>query len=206
MGEFPPYISAYNRIEKYFASIKKAQVPSKFSVDYLKTILGFKSSNDRALISLLKRLKFIGSSNVPTESYKQFRNDTKSKAVMAAAIKVAFQDLYQTNEYVHELKESELKELIKQRTGVADNDGKLVMAVGTFINLRKLADFKHGELPEEPENENNEVDSAPPQFTSIGKNNLGISYTINLNLPATTDIEVFNAIFRSLKEHLLQDE
>jgi hypothetical protein len=30
------------------------------------------------------------------------------------------------------------------------------------------------------------------------------SYTINLNLPETTDVEVFNAIFRSLKEHLLK--
>jgi hypothetical protein len=34
---------------------------------------------------------------------------------------------------------------------------------------------------------------------------LGLSYTINLNLPATTEIEVFNAIFKSLREHLLGD-
>jgi len=32
----------------------------------------------------------------------------------------------------------------------------------------------------------------------------GISYTINLNLPATTEIEVFNAIFKSLKDNLLK--
>jgi hypothetical protein len=34
--------------------------------------------------------------------------------------------------------------------------------------------------------------------------NLG--YTINLNLPATSDAAVFDAIFKSLKEHLLRDE
>ena len=34
---------------------------------------------------------------------------------------------------------------------------------------------------------------------------LGLSYTINLNLPATTEIEVFNAIFKSLRENLLRD-
>jgi hypothetical protein len=34
--------------------------------------------------------------------------------------------------------------------------------------------------------------------------NLG--YTINLNLPATSDPAVFNAIFKSLKEHLLRDD
>ena len=30
-----------------------------------------------------------------------------------------------------------------------------------------------------------------------------LGYTINLNLPNTNDIAVFNAIFKSLKEHLL---
>ncbi len=34
---------------------------------------------------------------------------------------------------------------------------------------------------------------------------ISLSYTINLNLPTTTDQAVFNAIFRSLKEHLISD-
>lgn len=33
---------------------------------------------------------------------------------------------------------------------------------------------------------------------------LGLSYTINLNLPATSDIAVFDAIFKSLKENVLK--
>jgi len=33
---------------------------------------------------------------------------------------------------------------------------------------------------------------------------INLSYTINLHLPSTSEIEVFNAIFKSLKEHLLQ--
>jgi hypothetical protein len=33
---------------------------------------------------------------------------------------------------------------------------------------------------------------------------LNLGYTINLNLPATSDPAVFNAIFRALKEHLLK--
>jgi hypothetical protein len=34
---------------------------------------------------------------------------------------------------------------------------------------------------------------------------IGLSYTINLNLPATTEIEVFDAIFKSLRENLLRE-
>ena len=33
---------------------------------------------------------------------------------------------------------------------------------------------------------------------------LSIGYTINLHLPATSDIAVFNAIFKSLRENLLR--
>lgn len=32
---------------------------------------------------------------------------------------------------------------------------------------------------------------------------LNLAYTINLNLPTSSDPEVFNAIFKALKEHLL---
>ncbi len=33
---------------------------------------------------------------------------------------------------------------------------------------------------------------------------LNLSYTINLHLPATSEVAVFNAIFKSLREHLLK--
>jgi len=32
-----------------------------------------------------------------------------------------------------------------------------------------------------------------------------LGYTINLNLPATSEVAVFNAIFKSLKDNLLKD-
>jgi hypothetical protein len=38
----------------------------------------------------------------------------------------------------------------------------------------------------------------------MGKNfGLNVAYTINLNLPETTNPDVFNAIFRALKDNLL---
>lgn len=33
---------------------------------------------------------------------------------------------------------------------------------------------------------------------------LNLGYVINLNLPATTDVAVFDAIFESLKKHILE--
>jgi hypothetical protein len=42
-----------------------------------------------------------------------------------------------------------------------------------------------------------------PLFQANGR--IRLSYTINLNLAATTEIEVSNAIFRSLRENLLRE-
>src|SRR3954463_3412306 len=41
--------------------------------------------------------------------------------------------------------------------------------------------------------------------TKLTLSTINLAYTINLNLPATSDQAVFNAIFRSLKEHLLSN-
>jgi hypothetical protein len=42
-----------------------------------------------------------------------------------------------------------------------------------------------------------------PKMDKAFSGRLGISYTINLNLPATTEIQVFNSILKSLKQHIL---
>jgi hypothetical protein len=48
------------------------------------------------------------------------------------------------------------------------------------------------------------VESTVPEQTRQSATGFNLSYTINLNLPETADVEVFNAIFKSLKEHLLK--
>jgi len=55
-----------------------------------------------------------------------------------------------------------------------------------------------------PEEEHQHEDTGGNRIAFKGK--IGLSYTINLNLPATTDIDVFNAIFKSLRENLLREQ
>jgi hypothetical protein len=205
--KYPPYVNAHGSIGKLFARLTKASVPPKFTIDFMETVLELKSSSHRALIPLLKRLGFIDAANVPTDVYKQFRDDTNAGQVMAAQMKLAFADIYKANEYAHNLSKEELISKLRSLTGAAEDDPNINAVVGTFIELKKLADFsstKKQSAPEEakvrphPEMEGRQ---AKPIHTT-----LGLSYTINLNLPATTEIEVFNAIFKSLKEHLLDGQ
>jgi hypothetical protein len=205
--KYPPYVNAYGNLKNLFEAIKKASVPPKFNQDYLHTILGLKSSSYHAMIPLLKKLGFIDPNNVPTQTYKDFRDDTQSGKIMAERIKEAYSTIFSANEYAYKLEKPQLISKLKTLTGAADDDKVIPSISGTFIELCALADFE-GKLKGTKKTQHKEEEQPIPAKADtspiiMGSGKLGISYTINLNLPATTEIEVFNAIFKSLKEHIL---
>lgn len=205
--KYPPYINGYGVLSNLFTEIKKASVPPKVSRDLLSTALGLKSSSYHAAIPLLKRLGFIDQANVPTEAYKNFRDDHQSGAVMAACVKEGYAELFAANEYAYKLSRDELVSKLRMITGAGEDDKVIPLVAGTFMELCKLADFDSCISPSK-HTKVKAVESSPSPTIETKANigvpaNLGISYTINLNLPATTEIEVFNVIFRSLKEHIL---
>ena len=76
--------------------------------------------------------------------------------------------------------------------------------VASFVELCQLADFKTELKEDKKENE----DITPPSEEELPDANImkkfSFSYTINLNLPATTDQRVYNTIFKSLKDNLFK--
>ncbi len=210
--KYPPYVNAYGGINKLLNKIRIASVPGKFTRDFLSTVLGLKSSSYHAMIPLFKRLGLIDQGNVPTQRYKDFRSESKSGFVMAKTIKEAYADIYKGNEYAHQLDKAQLIDLVATITGAAKDDAAVLAVVGTFMELIKFASFDVNDIPEEiggEVGEEYEEDIAPKENKiniNKGKVNFGISYTINLNLPATTEVKVFDAIFKSLKKNLLDDQ
>lgn len=209
MSEYPPYVNAYGGIAKLFSKIKEAAVPPKFSQDFMSTILDLRSSSYRAMIPLLKKLGFIDQANVPSQAYKDFREDSLSGAVMAQRLREAYKPLFDANEYAYRLDKRELQSKLKSLTGAAEDDPNIPNVAGTFVELSKLATWdgpaertKRAALPASHPTET----SDETEQVRIFKGRFGLSYTINLNLPATTEIEVFNAIFRSLRENLLREQ
>lgn len=214
MAEYPPYVNAYNGIPLLFEKIKSASVPPKFTVDFLSTVLDMKSSSYRALIPLLKKLGFLDPANVPTQAYKDFREDSLSGTVMAERLKEGYKTLFQANEYAWKLTKDQLTDKLKSLTGAAANDEYIPSVVGTFLALNKLAKWEGGGSTKKKEaereadkNESGDGNSGGgrKREEEFAEGKLRLSYTINLNLPATTEIEVFNAIFKSLRENLLRE-
>lgn len=204
-----PYLQAYGNIKKALDKIAKATVPPKFTQDFLATTLDMPGGGARPVIKFLKRAGFLTPDGSPTDLYKQFRNPSFRGAAAAQGLRNAYSDLYVANEYVHNANDRDLKGLILQVTGL-EEDSKLVPAmVASFKTLKDYADFDaeigdDAHLPEVNEAQGgNSGEDQGQRLSSVREGGLRLGYTINLNLPPTTDISVFNAIFKSLREHLL---
>jgi len=197
-----PYVAAYGNITKVLEKIKKASTPDRFSQDYLGTKLGMTGGGARPVIPFLKRTGFLASDGSPTEIYERFRNEHQSGAAAAEALRKGFEALYAVNEYIHDASDAEIKGVIVQVTGTEKTSSTVGSVLGSFKALRAFADFEAAtHQPQEP---SESADSAhgPPMNAEL-PTGLNLGYTINLHLPATSDIAVFNAIFKSLRENLL---
>jgi Family of unknown function (DUF5343) len=198
-----PYINAPGYITKVLNKIKEAETPSRFSQDFLGTTLQMPGGSPRPVIPFLKRTGFLASDGTPTELYKRFRG-AHSGAAAAEALRTGYRPLYRINEFAHDAPDPKLKELIVQATGAEKGSKRVGATAASFNALKAFADFSSNASradvdASEGENGDRGIPLTPETLGAIR-----LGYTINLNLPATSEVAVFDAIFRSLKEHLLR--
>lgn len=203
MPDNPPYMTAYGQIPKVLDKIKAAQTPEKFTYDFLNTQLNVKASGARPFIPFAKKIGLLSQDGTPTEIYNKFRstNQKISGGAIAKAIKIGYSEIYIKNEYAHKLSDDDLKGLIIELTGLEEKSKTLVAILKSFNELKQYADFS-SEATSIEETETPK-EAAAASTAEPGKAALSLKYSINLILPSTSDISVFNAIFKSIKEHLL---
>ncbi len=204
-----PFLNAYGNITKALNNIINASTPQRFTHDFLETKLNLKGGSARPIIPFLKRTGFLNSDGSPTELYKRFRNEASRKSSAAEAVRKGYSTLYEINEYVHDTSDVDLKGVIVQATGLSTDSGTVKGMVGSFKALKAFADFEPTSADDIGEGDIFE-EEAPAESgkkkVTLGKPvDLNLGYTINLNLPATSDVAVFDAIFTSLRKHLLDE-
>lgn len=199
------YMASVKNIPAIFHKIREGTAPDKFTVAHLSGTLGFKGSNDRPIIGILKGLGFLADDGTPTTRYHEYRDSSKSRKVMGSALREAYAELFHINE----------RPVPADRKAI---EGKFVSAfnvkpelaermAATFYSLLELADLDGDPTPpakrhthvEKPQAENATTPEVS-KVSSIG----GLHYNIQIHLPATNDVEVYNAIFKALKEHLVE--
>jgi hypothetical protein len=200
-----PYVPSPGTIKKALERIKAAQTPPRFDTDYLAKTLGMPGGNPRPVIPFLKRTGFLNSDGTPTDLYKRFRNAAQSGAAAAEALRIGYAPLYAINEQIHGAKPADIKGAIVQVTGAEEDSRTVQLTIASFSALKGFADFSSP-----PAQTDNTEESGTDENDGHGGGDgtlvggLKLGYTINLHLPATSDVAVFNAIFKSLKEHLIR--
>lgn len=207
MGLINAYAIAVSRIPDLFEKIRDGQAPDQLTTKLLKD-WGFGSSNDRKFIPILKSLGFLTPDGKPTSLYHEYRDHSRSKIVMAQALKEAFADLFLIKEIPTDADKKAIKGKFKSYHNTSDHVADLMMK--TFYALLDLAELKTSPIkPKEDKTKKNQEDKENPKpdrerSSDYGIDIHGLHYNIQIHLPATKDVEVYNAIFKSLKEHLIE--
>ena len=193
-------------------SILAARAPERFTNKFLED-LGFKSSNDRLITGVLKGMGFLNETGEPRQRYYDFLDQTQSKKVLAKGIQEAYEDLFSLRRDAQNMSQDEVKNKLKTLTQGQKGDRVIESMAKTFKTLCDYADWSEPEnLVKEQKLEKDIEDTFESQQQSSSNqipiianktNSLGLCYNIQIHLPETTNMAVYDAIFQSIKKHLM---
>lgn len=196
------YMTSYKNIDGIFAAIQGAQAPERFTQSFLES-LEFKSNSDRLIVGVLKSLGFLDESGKPKDRYFRFLDQTQAPKVLAEGIRDAYQDLFRINTKANELNKTEVTNKFKTLGQGQISESVLDKMSSTFTALVKLADFQSPAMPNIPSSKEQPTETmdmpAPHSTVKLG----GLVYNIQIVLPESRDSSVYDALFTSLRKHLL---
>jgi hypothetical protein len=194
------YLASYKNVDKLFEKIEAAKAPEAFTNAYLTDVIGLKSTADRSLINMLKKMGFIDGTGRPTETYGLLKNKSVARAAIADGLRKVYAPLFEANEKANELSPEDLKGLIAQVTG---SDKNIVAQIAyTFNAIVKGADFSRTPGPDGKKTENNAGEPPPiPPVPPIPPTGLRTDFHFNIqvHLPANGTEETYLNIFNALR-------
>lgn len=212
MADSLSYTTVPGKIPVLLRKIHDVSMPQNADNAWLQTI-GLKSSNDRRLLNVLKKIGFIDASGVPQPAWKQYRGKD-DRAVLGRAIQAGYQELYATYPNAHDRNNDELYHVFSTTSNA--NKETIGRMISTFRYLVQEADFtevalnEHGKdnspqqrgsvMPSQSQDE-----ATPNPMNKIPPNGITININVALALPETTEPKVFEALFEAMKKHLIDN-
>ncbi|AHF11371.1 MULTISPECIES: DUF5343 domain-containing protein [Dehalobacter] len=210
------YLVTTKNLESILNTILTAKAPERFTNKFLSD-LGFTSSNDRLIIGILKAVGMLDENSAPTQRYFDFLDQTQSKKVLAEGIKEAYEDLFNLRIDAQNMTNDEVKNKLKTLTQGQKSEKVISMMAMTFKALGEYADWEKAKniTPKSEKEVINVKGNSSHEKTSIEdqkrleetvndrSKSLDLHYNIQIHLPETRDMAVYDAIFQSLKKHLI---
>ncbi len=205
-GDFS-YTTTPGKFKSALQAITVADRPDQVTKDYISAYLGVSGGSATPIPAILRKCGFLGADNRPTDLYAKFQSEGSRAGAAVEGLRKGFPEIYKRHTYAHTLEDSKIKDILVEITGRSKADPVIGQIFGTFDAFRSFippgfqGGGENGGLPD------NRKDIEGTDFDGGDENNLrklGLSYHINIVLPETKDIAVFNAIFQSLKQNLLR--
>jgi hypothetical protein len=196
-----PYTQASGVFKKALDGIISASQPERFTQNFLETVIGVTGGSSRYVPPLLKKMGFLTSDGVPTELYTSFRTDGSRSSAAFEGLKNAFGELFQRNEFIHRASEADTKDNIVAITGLTKTDMHVGYIYSTFKVVRDFI-TNEGEIRPRIESVSAQVDAQGHQANSA-PSRIGLVNNLNIVLPESTNITVYNLIFQSLRSNIL---
>lgn len=207
MALMTAYLMTTKNAEAFFNAIQTAKAPERFTTKFLKD-LDFTSSNDRLFIGILKGLGFIDDGGIPTERYYAYLDHSESGRILAEAVQDAYDELFALNKNAQDMSVDDVKGKFKSLTQGQKSENVITLMANTFKTLCEMADWKAPTGKKKPPVVESKPQGEEPKdpFTgNAGKlpRELELHYNIQLILPESRDAAVYDALFASLRRHLL---
>lgn len=207
------YLNSTKNLESIINSVINAKAPDKFTTKFLED-LGFKSSNDRLVIGIFKALGLIDDNGQPLQRYYEFLDQTQTKKILALGIQEAYEDLFNLRKDAQTLSNDEIKNKLKTLTQGQKSEKVISLMSMTFRALCDLADWSDGssagsisaahDTPGQDQDPPiTQQESIKAQQYNYSGGQMNLHYNIQIHLPETTNMAVYDAIFQSLKRHLM---
>jgi hypothetical protein len=193
------YVPSCKNLDKLFEKIEQAKAPEVFTFTFLTDTIGLKSTSDRPLINMLKKMGFLDPTGRPTETYGLLKNKGVAKAAIADGVRKVYAPLFEANEKANELNAEDLKGLIAQITGGEKNVVKQIAY--TFSSMAKNGDFTKSAKSETGKEIDNGGDGLKPPTPPIPPTGLRTDFHFNIqvHLPANGTEETYLNIFNALR-------
>lgn len=199
------YLMTTKNLAAVINSVVSAKAPEHFTNKFLEN-LNFKSSNDRLYVGLFKALGLLDEGGTPTPRYYEFIDQTQTAKILAISIEEAYEDLFNLRKDAQNMTIEEVKNKFKTLTQGQKSEKVLGLMANTFKCLCDIADwsdqgaavvYEETEAAEQTQTPSNNVTPNP------APSKMSLNYNIQIHLPETTNMAVYDAIFQSLKKHLM---
>lgn len=200
-----PYTTVPGKLRDLLRKAPDMGRPDKVTVSWLKKA-GYTSSNDPSMIPVLKFVGIVGPDGRPDDLRDSVRAPTQEgRARLADAIRRAYSDLFALYPDAHRRDAEAIRNFFRANTSGGDQvQSKLVQ---TFQVVAEFADFD-AEVPKDAVAAGGKGRQIGTRPTGTGRHvtevpGLTLNVNLQLQLPATSDGEVYEKLFGAMRKHLM---